>query len=51
MVYERPVLVVPPPIGRFYFLDLAPGRSFVQYAVSRSLQTLHDVLAVPRILD
>jgi polyhydroxyalkanoate synthase len=38
-VYERPVLVVPPPIGRFYFLDLAPGRSFVEYAVGRGLQT------------
>jgi polyhydroxyalkanoate synthase subunit PhaC len=38
-VYDRPVLVVPPPIGRFYFLDLAPGRSFVEYAVSRGLQT------------
>ncbi len=38
-VYERPVLVVPPPIGRYYFLDLRPGRSFVEYAVSRGLQT------------
>jgi polyhydroxyalkanoate synthase subunit PhaC len=38
-VRERPVLVVPPPIGRFYFLDLRPGRSFVEYAVSRGLQT------------
>jgi polyhydroxyalkanoate synthase len=38
-VHERPVLVVPPPIGRFYFLDLAPGRSFVEYAASRGLQT------------
>lgn len=38
-VHERPVLVVPPPIGRYYFLDLAPGRSFVEYAVSRELQT------------
>jgi len=38
-VYERPTLVVPPPIGRYYFLDLAPGRSFVEYAVSRGLQT------------
>ena len=37
-VYERPVLVVPPPIGRYYFLDLAPGRSFVEYAASRGLQ-------------
>jgi polyhydroxyalkanoate synthase len=38
-VFERPVLVVPPPIGRFYFLDLRPGRSFVEYATSRGLQT------------
>src|SRR5580704_6077266 len=38
-VFGRPVLVVPPPIGRFYFLDLRPGRSFVEYAVSRGLQT------------
>ena len=38
-VYERPVLVVPPPIGRFYFLDLRPGRSFVEHAVSRGLRT------------
>jgi polyhydroxyalkanoate synthase len=38
-VHERPVLVVPPPIGRFYFLDLRPGRSFIEYSVSRGLQT------------
>jgi polyhydroxyalkanoate synthase len=38
-VRERPVLVVPPPIGRYYFLDLRPGRSFVEYSVSRGLQT------------
>ncbi|HSV39397.1 MAG TPA: alpha/beta fold hydrolase [Nocardioidaceae bacterium] len=38
-VHERPVLVVPPPIGRYYFLDLAPGRSFVEYATGRGLQT------------
>jgi polyhydroxyalkanoate synthase len=38
-VYERPTLVEPPPIGRYYFLDLAPGRSFVDYSVSRGLQT------------
>jgi polyhydroxyalkanoate synthase subunit PhaC len=38
-VFARPVLVVPPPIGRYYFLDLRPGRSFAEYAVSRGLQT------------
>jgi polyhydroxyalkanoate synthase len=37
-VFARPVLVVPPPIGRFYFLDLRPGRSFVEYAAGRGLQ-------------
>ena len=38
-VRHRPVLVVPPPIGRYCFLDLRPGRSFVEYSVSRGLQT------------
>jgi polyhydroxyalkanoate synthase len=38
-VRERPVLVIPPPIGRYYFLDLRPGRSFVEYTVSRGQQT------------
>jgi len=38
-VQARPVLVVPPPIGRYYFLDLRPGRSFVEYAVNRGLPT------------
>jgi polyhydroxyalkanoate synthase len=37
-VRERPLVVVPPPIGRFYFLDLQPGRSFVEYAVAQGLQ-------------
>jgi polyhydroxyalkanoate synthase len=37
-VRERPLLVVPPPIGRYYFLDLRPGRSFVEYATSRGLR-------------
>ncbi|TFV86734.1 alpha/beta fold hydrolase [Blastococcus sp. CT_GayMR20] len=36
-VRERPLVVVPPPIGRFYFLDLQPGRSFVEYAVDQGL--------------
>jgi len=38
-VFERPTLIIPPPIGRFYFLDLAPKRSFVEYSVGRRIQT------------
>jgi polyhydroxyalkanoate synthase subunit PhaC len=37
-VRQRPLVIVPPPIGRFYFLDLQPGRSFVEYAVGQGLQ-------------
>ena len=37
-VQEIPTIVVPPPIGRYYFLDMAKGRSFVEYAVSQGLQ-------------
>ena len=37
-VRTAPVMVLPPQINRYYFLDLAPGRSFVEYAVSRGLQ-------------
>ncbi|MBV8429850.1 MAG: alpha/beta fold hydrolase [Solirubrobacterales bacterium] len=36
-VRRRPAIMVPPQIGRYYFMDLAPGRSFVEYAVSRGL--------------
>lgn len=37
-VATRPLVIVPPPIGRYYFLDLRPTRSFVEYAVSRGIQ-------------
>ncbi len=36
-VRARPVLIIPPPIGRYYFLDLRPGRSFVEFARSQGL--------------
>jgi polyhydroxyalkanoate synthase len=35
--YTRPMLMVAPQINKYYFMDLAPGRSFVEYAVSRGL--------------
>jgi polyhydroxyalkanoate synthase len=36
-VRGRPVLMIPPQINRYYFMDLAPGRSFVEHAVARGL--------------
>jgi len=37
-VRARPVVIIPPQVNRYYFLDLAPGRSFVEHAVSQGLQ-------------
>ena len=36
-VFQRPVVVIPPQINKFYVLDLAPGRSFTEYAVANGL--------------
>jgi polyhydroxyalkanoate synthase subunit PhaC len=37
-VREMPLLVVPPTINKFYALDLAPGRSLVEYLVGQGQQ-------------
>jgi polyhydroxyalkanoate synthase len=37
-VYARPLLIVPPQINKFYVLDLAPGKSLIEYAVKNGLQ-------------
>lgn len=37
-VRARPLMIIPPQINRFYFLDLAPGRSFIEHAVAQGLQ-------------
>ncbi|TXH93414.1 MAG: class II poly(R)-hydroxyalkanoic acid synthase [Pseudomonas sp.] len=36
--YERPLLVVPPQINKFYIFDLSPEKSFVQYCLKNDLQ-------------
>jgi polyhydroxyalkanoate synthase len=37
-VVTRPVVMIPPPINKYYFMDLAPGRSFIEHAVSKGIQ-------------
>ena len=37
-VRQVPLLLVPPTINKFYVMDLAPGRSMVEYLVGRGLQ-------------
>jgi poly[(R)-3-hydroxyalkanoate] polymerase subunit PhaC len=38
-VYRRPLLAVPPQINKFYILDLAPGKSLIEYAVQQGIPT------------
>lgn len=37
-VYEIPALLIPPQINRYYFTDLAPGRSFAEYTLAQGMQ-------------
>jgi len=38
-VFERPFLLIPPCINKFYILDLQPANSFIRYAVSEGHRT------------
>ena len=37
-VWKAPIFIVPPQINKFYIWDLAPGRSIVEYLLSRGHQ-------------
>jgi polyhydroxyalkanoate synthase len=39
-VRELPLLIVPPTINKYYILDLAPGRSMIEYLVGQGQQVL-----------
>jgi polyhydroxyalkanoate synthase len=47
-VRERPLLMIPPQINKYYFLDLAPGRSLVEYIVGQGIQHYTMVWRNPR---
>ena len=47
-VRARPLLMVPPELNRYYVLDLAPGRSLVEYCVASGIQTFMIVWRNPR---
>ncbi|MGH8012777.1 MAG: PHA/PHB synthase family protein [Candidatus Binataceae bacterium] len=37
-VYERPVVLIPPQINKYYVMDLAPKRSLTEYALAHGIQ-------------
>ncbi len=37
-VFARPLVMIPPQINKFYIMDLAPKRSFVEYALEHGVQ-------------
>ena len=47
-VRGTPLLMVPPELNRYYVLDLAPGRSMVEYATAQGIQVFMIVWRNPR---
>ncbi|MEA2672784.1 MAG: poly[(R)-3-hydroxyalkanoate] polymerase subunit PhaC [Chloroflexota bacterium] len=37
-VDARPLVMIPPQINKYYIMDLAPGRSFIEHAVASGIQ-------------
>jgi polyhydroxyalkanoate synthase subunit PhaC len=47
-VRKRPLLMIPPQVNKHYFLDLAPGRSLVEYLVGQGVHYFTIVWRNPR---
>ncbi len=48
-VRARPLLMFPPQVNKYYFLDLAPGRSFTEFLVGEGIHFFTVVWRNPRI--
>jgi polyhydroxyalkanoate synthase len=47
-VSELPLLLLPPPVNKYYFWDLAPGRSMIEFAVAQGISVFTMVWRDPR---
>jgi polyhydroxyalkanoate synthase len=47
-VQATPLLLLPPPVNKYYFWDLSPGRSMIEYAVGRGITVFTIVWRDPR---
>ncbi|TSE01589.1 alpha/beta fold hydrolase [Skermania sp. ID1734] len=48
-VRSRPLVFIPPVVSRYYVLDLAPGRSMVEYVVAQGIETFMVVWRNPSL--
>lgn len=51
VVGRLPLMLLPPPVNKYYFWDLAPGRSLIEYAVGRGVEVYTIVWRDPRPED
>ena len=46
-VHERPLLIVPPWINKYYILDLTPAKSLIKFVVDQGFTVFVDLLGEP----